>query len=84
MDQKKITRGQTAKRLLEFPEFKEMMAEVQSDLFIGFRTTNMFEIEKREEVHKQSFALDMFLSCLERYVKVGEGEISHAQQVPDA
>lgn len=84
MDQKKITRGQTAKRLLAYPEFKEMMAEVQNDLFTGFRTTNMFDAEKREEVYKQSYALDLLVASLERYVNIGEGEVSHSEHTPDA
>ncbi len=84
MDQKKITRGETAKRLLAYPEFKEMMAEVQNDLFTGFRTTNMFDADKREELHKQSYALDLLVTSLERYVNIGEGEVSHGEYKPDA
>lgn len=77
-----VARGQNAKRVLDLPEFKNAIGEVQKDIFDQFKRTNVMDADKREELHRVAYAVDLFVAKLEKYHAEAEYEIKSSERKP--
>ncbi|QRM54740.1 hypothetical protein [Sinorhizobium sp. BG8] len=76
MNREIIERGQTAKRLLESPEWKACLEYLDRDLIAQFRKTNVNEVNEREDIHKVMYWSDLFSDRLSKYVEKAETEVN--------
>lgn len=83
MNREIIARGEQAKRVLELPEFQQMVKEVENEIFDRFRKTNVSDRAEREEIHRIMYACDLFVNRLNKYVTQAETEIKLAEQEPE-
>ena len=84
MNQDIINRGQAAKRILDNPEFTSTLDHVEKDIFGQFRRLNVSDTEKREDLHKLIYAMDLFVAKLKTYVVDAEIELTRETSIPDA
>lgn len=83
MDKKIIARGEQARRVLDMPEFQQMVKEVENEIFDRFRKTNVSDSQEREDIHRIMYACDLFVNRLNKYVTQAVTEIKLAEQEPD-
>jgi hypothetical protein len=75
--------GQKAKRILESEDFKDVMAQIQADLFKQFRKTNFADAENREDIHQLSYAVDLLEAKFNSYANAADYEIKTKKEVED-
>ncbi|MDA5241139.1 hypothetical protein EXN32_21935 [Agrobacterium tumefaciens] len=61
-------RAQQAKRLLDNDDFSAIIDNIKSDIFDQFCGTNVLDAERREEIHKVSYAVDLLRKKIEAYI----------------
>lgn len=61
-------RADRAKRLRENEDFIQIVSAVKTDLFAQFCTTNVLDTERREELHRISYAIDLMKKKIENYI----------------
>lgn len=83
MNHELVARGRNAKRVLDLPEFKNAIGEVQKDIFEQFKRTNVMDAEAREELHRVAYAVDLFVAKLEKYHAEAEYEIKSSEHKPE-
>lgn len=83
MNQEIIERGNNARTVLELPAFKAIRAEIEHEIFMRFRNTDVMDRSEREEVHRIMYAFDLLLDRLGKFVEAGEAEIKIAEHTPD-
>ncbi|SCX36030.1 hypothetical protein [Agrobacterium rosae] len=79
-----IARGKNAERVLEIPELSQTLEAIRMDLFDQFRRTNIVEVEAREDLHRISYALDLFEKKIASYVSQMKFELDKADRLNDA
>lgn len=69
MKREEVTeRAQQAKRLLDNDDFGAIIGCIKSDIFDSFCGTNVLDTERREEIHKVSYAVDLLRKKIEAYI----------------
>ena len=60
-------RAMSAKRVKANPDFVALVDYIEADVFNAFRTTNVLNVEGREEAHKLIYAMDLIRKSIDRY-----------------
>lgn len=60
-------RAMAARRLKDNPDFVAMLEYIERDMFAAFRSTNVLDVQGREETHKLVYALDRVRIYIDRY-----------------
>lgn len=69
MKREEVTeRAQQAKRLLDNDDFNTIIGCIKSDIFDSFCQTNVLDTERREEIHKVSYAVDLIRKKIDGYI----------------
>ncbi|MCZ7931080.1 hypothetical protein O9X90_02050 [Agrobacterium leguminum] len=63
-------RAEQAKRLLNNADFIDIVGLVKADIFDNFCSTNVLDTERREELHKVSYAIDLMKKKIETYISI--------------
>lgn len=61
-------RAQQAKRLLDNDDFVAIIECIKSDIYDSFCQTNILDTERREEIHKVSYAVDLIRKKMDGYI----------------
>lgn len=61
-------RAQQAKRLLDNDDFVAIIECIKSDIYDSFCQTNILDTERREEIHKISYAVDLIRRKIDGYI----------------
>ncbi|NTB86852.1 hypothetical protein [Agrobacterium tumefaciens] len=63
-------RAEQAKRLLNNTDFIDIVGLVKADIFDNFCATNVLDTERREELHKVSYAIELMKKKIETYISI--------------
>ncbi|MCZ7443063.1 hypothetical protein G6M17_07790 [Agrobacterium tumefaciens] len=72
-------RAEQAKRLLKNADFVDVMGFVKEDIFGNFCSTGVLDTERREELHKVSYALDLLKKKIDSYISVDKIQKSNGE-----
>jgi len=61
-------RAQQAIRLLDNDDFVAIIECIKSDIYDSFCQTNILDTERREEIHKISYAVDLIRKKMDGYI----------------
>lgn len=61
-------RAMAAKRLRDNPDFIAMVEHLELDIFNAFRTTNVLDVQGREEAHGLIYNIDLLRKSMDRYI----------------
>lgn len=79
-----INRGEKAQRFLNSPECRDTLMAVKMDLFDELARTAIEQVTKREDIHKELLAMDLFVRKVGSYVREAQYELEKRNTQPDA
>ncbi len=77
-----IARCDRAKRLLEQPEFRELVQQFKLDAFNKWTTTGLLEQDELKKQHMEIYGLTAFVNRLNAYVNDAKFEQQRDQNAP--
>lgn len=76
MKQEIIARGENARRVLENPDFIQLLTDIKREMFDQFAGTNTLQIEERENLHKLALACNQLILRGQKYIQYADTEIA--------
>lgn len=73
---KTMYRANAAKRLKENPDFREIIAAVESDIFEAFKTVGLGKAEELSAVHNLSHGFKLLNQRIDKYIELAIFESS--------
>ncbi|EXL04379.1 hypothetical protein BG46_25235 [Brucella anthropi] len=76
MNQEIIARGENARRVLDNPDFKQLLTDIKRELFDQFSGTNTIETQEREDLHKLALACNLLEMRGRKFIEKADTEIA--------
>jgi len=76
MNQEIIARGENARRVLDNPDFKQLLTDIKRHLFDKFSATNTIDVEERENLHKLTLACNLLEMRGRKFIEYADTEIA--------
>lgn len=70
MKQEIIDRANAAKRLQSNPDYIEIMAAIEADIFASFRSVKIGDSETLNDIHSMSHGLKLVTDRLSKYIEI--------------
>lgn len=71
-----IDRANAAKRLKSNPDFIDLIADIEAEIFREFRNTKIGDDERLQSIHTLSHGLRSITSKIDKYIEIANYEIS--------
>lgn len=75
--------GETAKRLKDSDDYKEVIERINADIFKQFRRTHIASVSDRENIHALAHAVDALELYMQKYVDAAKLEKAKAEPDED-